>query len=533
MHQLGRLWLAALALAAGCAASFEDAANGQNPCGFQACPTANVAALGAEIVASGVGAQEFSTVPYDTTHGVFQLETAPTVKLSGRLKIPAELGVAPLKKATIVATRPSRLPGRPDVSAQALLSDSGDYELLLLPNLPGEHYTLRASIDATLLPPLVVDVVVTQDAVLDLVPIAPASSPAITGQVHNTLGLPMVGIEVVGRDPETGAIVTTRNATDAAGKFELRLGSVGKEGVRLEATIDETLRLERLVSVASSTSQNENALVLQLPALPNAATQTVPLVGPSPAGIDVPVTGAQVIARTRIQDPSTPEVTAVHQQSGFSDAQGKVQLSLYAKDNGPRTYTFDVVTLGNSEFQSIHTEIEAGRVEGYLGTVTLVRRPALFGKIYDSLGQPVQGATIEPRQRAAFLATGDSLAGLVPPTTVTDADGKYTLHVDPGLYEFAVTPRVADALPRYWIPELEVTEQRVLPEVHLPRAAHLVGRLVNQAAPLPNVTVRFYELPDNSLCDGTDAACVRSARLQAEGTSRSDGTLDVILPATN
>lgn len=381
---------------AGCAKNSNSGSIERAPnCPAGRCPEADIAILGVEIFATSLGAQEFRSIPFDSLSGTFQLETATLVRLSGSLKLPSELQALDLKNAAIVATRPSRLSGRPPVSYQGFLNPTtGKYQLDLPPNLPDESYTVQVAIDDEILPPFSIDVSVSRDTVLDLVPTAPSSNPAIDGMITSALGTPLVGIEVLGRDPTTHDIVTTRNRTDAAGHFEIRQSSQSaSDGLIVEARINDTLRLERLISTVQSAS-NQGELVLALPALPNPVPQSFGLAGLSSSGVELPEIGARVTATVRIVDKANNDVEAVHELTADSDSDGRVMLNLYPSEGGQRQYTLAIATLGSSDFQSMHTIVDAGPVAGFSSTLMLLVRPKIFGVVLDAQGEPVDRKSV-------------------------------------------------------------------------------------------------------------------------------------------
>ncbi len=522
------------ALVTGCALQANSGALERNPnCAVGYCPSANRDNVGVEIFATALGAQEFPSIPYDSLTGTFQLETSPLVRLSGAVKLPIELAGLDLKSGVVVATRPSRLVGRPEVSYQGTLNPTtGKYQIDLPPNLDGEVYTLRVAVDDQLLPPFSIDVELVRDTSLDLVPAAPTPSLAIGGKVLSALGAPLVGIEVIGRDPETNKLVSTRAHTDATGHFELYLGSQsGSGGLRLTAQINETLRLERIIS-SMPTSNGPSEVVLQLPALPNPVPQSFRLAGLSSSGIEQPVIGARAKASARILDKAS-DVVAIHELQADSDSEGRVTLNLYPAESAERTYQLDVATLGNSDFRSTTVSIAAGPVAGYSSTIMLEPRPAVFGVVLDAVGRPLSGATITPRTTTfARNDAAESLQALLQPSTTSDADGKFTMRLDPGAYDLEIVPPVSSQLPRRWLVQQMIEAQTDLGLVSLPASLPLVGRIVDlQQKPLANVTVRFFALPtESAYCATSDLVCQRPARLQAELTSRQDGTVEALLP---
>lgn len=518
-------------LAAGCALRNETAGgNNGNDCVGAACPTANIAALGIEIFAAGIGVQEFRSLPYDAATRTFQIETAPSVNLSGTISIDeAIIPKLSLANATIVATRPSRLSGRPDVSYQGSISKDREYSLNLPPNIEGEQYTLRLSLDNKVVPPLVTTVTIARDTVLVLAPVS--NGTTIEGTVVSTVGDGLENIEVLGRDPLTNQLVTTITTTTAGGKFTLVQGAqTGSGGLRIEARINDTLHLERVISLETPTGTGKpEPLVLQLPGLKTPVPTSFRCVGVSAAGTETPVGGAQITARIEIIE-SGIEVTAIDEVKGTTDSDGNVSLVLYPS----RRYQVTILTPGTSPFRTTTTEIEASQTPGGYAAINLATRPQVFGTIIDANGNPVTGATVEPRQSALLsLTAADSLAALLQPSTTTDSDGKFIMYLDPGTYDFEIAPKVTSGLPRFWKTTEAVEAATDLGLIRVPQPARLVGRLVDSSqAAKPNVTVRIFELPaENATCLAGDDTCGKPARLQAELTSRPDGTIEAILPA--
>ena len=146
--------------------------------------------------------------------------------LSGKVTIGQGAG-ARLLAGAVVATRPSRIPGRPDPIFQAQIdpTSNGEYALSVTPTLPGESYTLRvAASDASELPPQTfTGIDASSDTRFDLVLDDPATFIQLHGTVADPIGQAVPGLEVQAIDPTSHALLSTTATTDGSGAYAIRL----------------------------------------------------------------------------------------------------------------------------------------------------------------------------------------------------------------------------------------------------------------------------------------------------------------------
>jgi hypothetical protein len=137
-------------------------------------------------------------------------------------------------------------------------------------------------------------------------------------------------------------------------------------------------------------------------------------------------------------------------------------------------------------------------------------------------------ATVEKSVGQGSLAAAQKLSEVT-----TDADGRFVLGVDTGTYELGLIPPPMSALARQWIDPVAVTTNTDLGDLAMPVGVMVRAVVVDPSGhPVAGASLKLYTVPaSNSACTGADAACLSPARLRAEGTSGSDGTVPMLLPA--
>ena len=95
----------------------------------------------------------------------------------------------------MVATRPSRIIGRPDVAYQAAVNPiDGSYALVVSQSLAGESYALRVTTtDTSLVPPKTMSVHADADQEVDVTFESPLTLPEVHGTILDSLQQPVAG----------------------------------------------------------------------------------------------------------------------------------------------------------------------------------------------------------------------------------------------------------------------------------------------------------------------------------------------------
>ena len=485
--------------------------------------------------------QEFPALDLDPQSGQFVLTLDPQVTLEGVVRIGSGT-TAELVPATVVATRPSRIPGRPDVYYQSTVNPAtGEYKLVVSPNLGGtnETYTLRVTAsDPTLVPPKQLQVKALEDQTLDLVFEDPLTLPEVHGAVLDSLSNPVPGMQVKAIDPGTSRVVSTTATTDARGAFSLRLVANPPEQIVVEAapTADAAGALPSLALDVSTKLGAANALTanLRVPPLPAPSHLYYKVGGTSPSGADTPVMGAACVFTADVTDPNATDGTvATYQAVGTTDALGNVTVDLIPADSGNRAYTVTVTPDAASTFGASSQQVSVGPQGGFGGSITLQLRPQLSGSVYGPDDTAVRGLMVVPSQATVAATIGPSpyATSTAPPQTVADADGRFALRLDAGVWDIGLIPPPESMLPRLWMTGTDVEQDTDFGAIVLPRGVLVRGVLHDPSGnPLGLANVRLYTVAaGNAAC--SDASCLAPPRLRAEGSSGTDGQVGLILPS--
>lgn len=544
MQHVTRLCLVAVALA-GC--------GGNKPPATLACAPPECAAdesltLAAEVdPASGspLVQQEFGGIDLDPQTGQFVLTLAPQVTLTGAVRVGAGATAQKLA-ATVVATRPSRIPGRPDVFYQTMVdATTGQYTLVVSPNQGSEIYSVRVTpADATLVPPKVFTVSATADQALDLTFEDPLTLPELHGTVLDSLQVPVAGMQVQASDPTSGRVISTTAVTDDRGAYALRLQAALPPMVLVTAVPTDSApgalpSLALPVATDKLGPANTMTANLQVPPLPAVATVTYNVSGTSSSGADTPVVGATCIFTADVSDPhATDGLTATYRAVAMTDADGNATLDLIPADASGRTYAVTITPDASSSFAATSTSLVVGPQGGYGPSIILPLRPVVSGRVFDPKGLPVRGLTVVPSQATLAAALGPSPLSVVaaPPQAVADADGRFAVRLDKGVWDIGLVPPPTTELPRLWLTDLSIegdVDVTGAGGVMLPLGVMVKG-LVQDAsgAPVAHANVRLYTVaPGNANCKAGDAGCLAPPRLRAEGSTGPDGAVGLILPS--
>lgn len=278
---------------------------------------------------------------------------------------------------------------------------------------------------------------------------------------------------------------------------------------------------------------------IALPRIDRIIATPVEVEGTDGSGSVMRVSGASVVARL---DQQIGGVFLQH-QSEATTAEGvaSLQVLLGAADL-PLAYEVDVLPGPLSEMASIYgVDLVVADVVPAPPPIVLPRGTAMVGTVFDETGFGLPGATVTASVSAASLCELSSedlrvARGLAPVQAATDANGEFTLFVDPDLdgtplsYDITVEPSAGTWAPRWTFQEQAVTTEHQ--SLWLPAAAHVRARILDpSAAPAPDTVVTLYELTDDPapcpvVAFGKSGRAVR----RAIGTSDGDGVVRMILP---
>lgn len=472
--------------------------------------------------------QEFSSLEIDP-NGQFRLTLDPPVTLSGAVRIGTPARPLP---ATVVATRPSRVPGRPDVYYQSTADPvTGQYTLLVSRNVPHEQYTLRVvPADPSLVPPQQVRVTALADQTIDLQFVDPTALPLLRGTIVDSLGGPVVAMQVKAIDPSSGRAVSTTGSSDRQGAFALRLTATPPPKVLLQATPtpDAALLPSLTREIASDTTA---PVTLRLPPLPAPSRLIFKLSGTSQSGADQAVSGASCLFTADVSDPHATDGTmASYHVSATSDGAGQVEVALLAAESGNRTYFLQVTPDSSSAFGQLSTQVHVGPQGGYGESIQLQLRPQLSGQVRGPDGVAVRGLTVVPSQSTLAVLPPVALTLLgVAQQAVADADGRFALRLDPGTWDVGLFPPPDSMLPRRWLSGTKVEADTDIGTLILPRGVLVHGRVADpDGRPLPQANVRLYTVAAADP-DCPDGSCLLPPRLRAEGSTDTEGQVALIL----
>lgn len=492
--------------------------------------------------------QEFGSVTIDERTGLFALALDQQVTLSGKVRVGTTGGLSSTPAATVVATRPSRIIGRPDVVYQAAVSPiDGSYVLVVSRNINAEEkYSLRVSTtDTSLTPPETVSVVADADKEVDVTLDAPLTLPELHGTVLDSLQKPVAGMQVQATTLATASssstVVSTTTTTDASGAFSIRLVSGPPGKVMLTATptglISAVLpSLARVVDTTKLSAVNSLTAGLTMPPLPAAVQVHYNVEGISTSGATMPVTAATCTFTADVSDPKAADgTTAQYQTSSMTDpASGQVTVQLIPAESGNRTYAVTITPDPAQLFASRMLSLDVA-TGGYGADIMLNLRSQLSGRVLGSDGKPLSSLMVVPAPAtvAASLQVTPSTVASTPQQATASNDGRFSLRLDPGNWDVGLVPPADAMLPRLWLSELDLQGDLDVGSVLIPAGVMVHGVVHDPSgAALPHANVRIYTVSSgNAACAPTDQQCLAPPRLRAETTSGSDGIVAVILPS--
>lgn len=546
MH-VARLLLGAALLAAGC----KGGARGSSvTCTPPECSSDTTLQIVAEVDPPSdtqLVRQEFDAVTIDPQTGLFALELDAQVTLTGHVQV-GDGATAKSVAATVVATRPSRISGRPDVVYQATVNPiDGNYSMVVSRNHAGEMYTLRVTTtDPSLVPPKQLTVVADQDQTVDVTFESPLKLPELHGSVRDSLQQPIAGMQVQATTVPAGAttaptVVSTTTTTDANGAFSIRLSATPPAKVLLVATPTTmvTTDLPSLTLPVDTTklgTANSLTTNLSVPPLPAPAHCIYKVTGTGPSGADMPVPSATVLFTADVSDPHATDGTiATYRTSAMTDLLGQVTVDLIPTENGNREYDVVVTPDASQPFGAEATTINVAPQGGYGPNIPLDLRPQLSGRVLAPSGQALKGLMVVPSPSTVAAALGPTpfTVATTPQQTTADIDGRFAVRVDKGFWDVGLVPPADSMLPRLWLAQIDLSSDVDVGALTLPKGVMVHGVVHDPTgAPLGHADVRLYTVAaGNSNCAAGDNACLAPPRLRAEASSGADGVVSLIMPS--
>lgn len=501
---------------------------------------------------------------------------ATAVRVSGQVRTPCPAALEGCVDMLVVPgqlrwSRPSRIPGLSDVTSSTTtsgpLNDGGGgagFEIDLPRPVEATTYTVTFTPStsplgtglpsaAALLPPYRAQVVLgpadEDGLVRDFMVPATTSVRTLTGRISQAGATSLAGWQVhaeAGDGTVQGAFVLSSNITltSLTGDFTLVLvddPDIAVVDLVLEPPDASVLGGEDgLPQVRLRDHVVTSPLpTIALPRIDRIIAAPVLVQGTDGSGTADRVSGASLTARL---DQQIGTVFLQHETTATtSDGVASLQVLLGAADL-PLHYEIDVLPGPTSEMASIYgIDLDVGDVVPAPPAIVLPRGTPLVGTVYDETGFGLPGATVTASVSAATLCELSSeelrvARGLAPVQAATDANGEFTLFVDPDFdgtpltYDITVEPAAGT-----WAPRWTFQDQAVITDhqsLFLPQAAHVRAEIFDPtAASAPDTVVTIYEMTDKpapcpQVALGESGLAVR----RAIGTSDTDGIVRMILP---
>lgn len=351
-------------------------------------------------------------------------------------------------------------------------------------------------------PPWQVDVLrpLDDDSPLDVV-LPPADRlPTIEGEVLITPDnpSPVEGLRVFAVDSAERR-VSTEATTDASGRFALRFWPAERERarvmrVRRSAEVGPLPEVDVEVTVPADADEEQPFARVYLGPLP----PTMALVGMVSDG-EAPVAGVVVRMRGAV-GAGVFEVRA-----GPTDVDGRFEATLY-----PGAYLIDLEPPADSPWRlaRFRVELDPGEQPRWV----LQPRASVRGVVRTIDGRVLPRARVEADLIAAQFSDptlADAVGAFSPRTRQieTDADGRFTLLLDPGEHTLHVVPPAESGLPSSDHPLVVPALAGELPEVAVtvPAAAALSVSVDGPAGPASGVTIEAWRTdtePDQRVAEG-------------------------------
>ncbi len=556
---------------AGCGAT-EDAATcpPNTECGK---PPPAALKLAAELVppmGSDQVQQEVAELAFDES-GVATVTLGPRATIDGFVYGTEAKGMP----AQVVVSRPSLVPGNPQVVVQTTTDMDGHFALSVPRGSAAYRLTVlpRPPSDA-LYPPVTWPL--TADDASEPDPTAPvtvkvvlclaggsAQCPAlhqlawIGGRVTDPFGQGLPGVRVTAADLASGELVSSVATTGDAGEFDLYLspGVGAEQTVHVVAAItlaadglpDGQLALSRDVKVGGG-----DAGELRRPALPASLPFQLPIGGKAPSGAQQALAGARVDFAADLGEIYGGG-RARYTTSATTDGEGLARVQLVpGTGDANRGYAVTVTPPPDAVFaRGTFQAVPVGTAAGVLGGVDLAVRPLLAGHLVGADGAPVKGATVQAQPSRAAV-NSDNTGDLTVASTLTGGDGAFALRVDRAWYDVEFVPPAAAPLPRWSVDNQDVEADLDLSTVALPRAVLTSVRVLGPVplvdpdgkpvldgdgkpqytlSPISGIEVRALALAYDAACPQSPGACPLPARLRGTGVTDGSGSAALLLPA--
>jgi hypothetical protein len=443
--------------------------------------------------------------------------------------------------AHILLSIPSAIPGRPDLTLEVPAStDTAGTKVSAVPSLKlGQPATLTvaplSSSDSGKVPPRPFPVTLGASLKIDV-----KADLSIRGKLLNPFG-DLLSDTFVARAFQQGRAVSNRPTVDAMDGSFLLLVPANVAATPFVVDLEPQTSVEPNAWFRSNPMQLTDNVILptfaMAPYLKTGNQFRVAVQGED-AGMPV-VPGALVRALTVIP-PADATQTILGSTNFLRDVvtvdDGAANTTLVpGTANGNQIYEFAVIPPAGSPYATTclpQQPVGAGTTPpappANLPTIVLPRRPVFSGTLFNKTGAPVANATVTATPTADPIPScTTTMTRASPGSTLTDADGRFKLQLDPGTYQLDYDPPAGSAVPR-------LSERSPFPisgdvnrTITLPAAAVVKGQVFRpDGTKLVGATVRIFEPRCASSVD-----CVPPPWLIAEAQSDKDGFFRAIVPA--
>jgi hypothetical protein len=420
--------------------------------------------------------------------------------------------------AKITVTRPSQFQGGPGISISTETDprtgrfelvvprtpmNEPPYQVTVVPSGRGGAYPGETT-PGQLVPPMRTTLAVEENLANQQMPIGGAALAKVDGTVIDMVtsnGPAKYRVVALGQwDMESPKVeVSTVHYTGSDGTFSLRISKDVVGPVEL---------------VAKPYDTNAHMPTLHLPNVTPGATDRKLIVPTNigvPHGIDFevlgvdsggsvsPVAGASVVVRGIVPATQPGTTSATLLVSGTTDANGVVKLFVLDGLAIQPSYRVSVIPPPNAIVGLVYDKpiVVAPGADADQTTIRLPDRIALRGVVRDLYGNPLEDVSVTARPALRFMwnleaVPQEFLTTIPAATTVTPNTGEFVVWVDPfmtdvwGFYDLAFAPPNLSYAPSWSLRSIEiprdVTQTTVtLPEIRLPDAAHVHGRITDAA----------------------------------------------------
>ncbi len=448
--------------------------------------------------------------------------------------------------ARIIAWRESLIPGRPDVQFETQTQPGkrdGQMDSYVLWLNRGHTYTVNVIPQEgydSIYPPLLetglkLDEHLNKDFVLE----GESGSVKVIGRVVDSNKSPLP-FPVRIRAHKEGVRQSTIGSTEPdTGEFAFRVPKstdlYTNYTIRVETMPDSTpipsvTCPNRVLGLLPTQQAYQDIGNLMLPAFRFPVDFTVRIVGKAEDGSLEPVGSASVTFATSL--PSVNDgpaaCTASFSQTKITNGDdGKVFLPLIpGTSTRNQVYTVTVLPKSGKYASRWIGSFEVGPFNGVLADIVLDLRHRMSGTVVDPDGAPVEGATVE----AQGIESSDNTMTIpaLNASSVTDEQGKFELFVDPGVYNFEVTPPQGLGLPRFGIPGRKIEGDSEGEIFRIPKAKVVMGRVLDHHGnELPDMRIQIYDLVSE-----VDNPVDLKAVLRGNTITDNMGTFNFFMPET-